>query len=104
LADGGRTTGRGIVKDDYSPETVAADISASRLAGDAASVAYRRERDTLARGNLADLLCEAYGVDPAGAAPDSPLVKMTAREFDALCDMLGLRTHLPPPVVRRRLR
>lgn len=76
--------------------TVQAGTDATRLDLDETAVQERRRKQAAARGNLAALMCERYGVDPTVEPhPTSLDEKYAAAEFADLTSILGLAPAQP---------
>lgn len=75
------------------PDSAAFDSSIThdgvRVPMDPASIAARQRRDRAARGNLAAMVCDHWGVDP-GSDRGSARAKAAARDFAQLAAALGL--------------
>ena len=80
----GATPGRGSAVSDLARDGCSARARVLSAAEQAAKVL----RDATARGNLAALLCDLYGVDLA--APDPHALEQAAAEFAELAGALGL--------------
>jgi hypothetical protein len=83
-------------------DRIAGGMDATYVPQDEAHARLREAARIKARGNLAAIACEWYGVDPR--RPSGPGVQLAAQEFATLADVLGLDGDESRPGICRECR